>query len=77
MKKKNTLTPDQFRAIRLRLGLTQNGLAKQLGVSRRAVISYEMGDRPILRHTDLALRFLLVSQMGEYELPRPVRRAAA
>lgn len=45
-----------FRSIRLRLGLTQAGASRSLGVSTKAVESYEQGWRRVPEH---ALRHLL------------------
>lgn len=41
------MTPAALKAARTRLGFTQRSLAARLGVSRRTVIRYEAGDRPV------------------------------
>lgn len=41
------MTKDQFKIIRARLGLTQSQLAEKLGVSSKAVQSWEQGWRPV------------------------------
>ena len=41
------LTTAQFKAWRIRLSLTQRAAAEALGISERAVIYYEKGERPI------------------------------
>jgi DNA-binding transcriptional regulator YiaG len=43
----NGMTPAALRAIRKRLGLTQTGLARQLGVALRTVQSWEYGERRV------------------------------
>jgi transcriptional regulator with XRE-family HTH domain len=48
------MTPDDLRAYRKRLGITQTQLAEALGLSRRAIIRYEDGTRPIPRPVELA-----------------------
>lgn len=41
------LTPTALKAIRVRAGLTQSGLAALFRITLRAVQFYEAGDRPI------------------------------
>jgi DNA-binding transcriptional regulator YiaG len=42
------MTPSEFKAIRLRAGLTQSQLADRLRISDKRTISYwETGERPI------------------------------
>lgn len=41
------MTADQLKKIRARLGLTQSQLAEKLGVSSKAVQSWEQGWRPV------------------------------
>lgn len=41
------MTPDDFRAWRTRLGLSLTGAGAALGVTRRAVMMYQSGDRPV------------------------------
>ena len=69
------LSPGQAKAIRLKARFTQKDLAFWLGVSRETVLRRECGSLPITRETEQALRFLLISECGEYKLPaEPVRR---
>jgi len=54
----NNMTPDEFRAMRLKRGLSQKGMAKFLGLkSDRAVRYYESGKReisgPVIRVIEL------------------------
>jgi DNA-binding transcriptional regulator YiaG len=50
--------PDELKAIRGRLGLTQTGLAAKLGVQRGAVARWETGVRTITGPVALAIRSL-------------------
>jgi DNA-binding transcriptional regulator YiaG len=50
--------PDEVKAIRKRLGLTQAALATQLGVRREAVARWEIGTRPVTGPVALAIRSL-------------------
>jgi len=53
------MTPDELKAIRARLGLTQAQLAEQLGVERNTVNRWEMGLLPIQKITELAVKYLV------------------
>lgn len=50
---------DQFKIIRSKLGKTQKELAQLLGVSIKAIHSYEQGWRKIPHHVERQLLFLL------------------
>lgn len=54
----------KFAEARARLGKTQKSLAELLGVSLKAVQSYEQGWRTIPTHVERQLYFLLVNQRG-------------
>lgn len=58
MKKPKTMTPAEFLKIRQHLGLTQEGLAQALGVRSNTIARWERGEVPILRVTELAMRYL-------------------
>ena len=49
------VTPEQLKHFRSRFDLTQEALADHLGMSRNAVNLMEMGERPIMKVTELAL----------------------
>jgi DNA-binding XRE family transcriptional regulator len=52
------MSPDQYRALRLALGLTQGGLAERLGVPREAIVRREAGTQRITEEAAIALRAL-------------------
>ena len=52
------MQPDEMKAIRVGLGLTQQAFAEALGMSRKAVNEMELGKSAIERRTELAARFL-------------------
>ena len=66
------MTPDEFRALRKRLGLTQAQLAAPaaLGMSRDQILRYETGRAPIPRVVELAIHHLA-------ECVKPKRRSKA
>jgi DNA-binding XRE family transcriptional regulator len=50
------MKPEEMRRKRERLGLTQEELAKRLGVQRLSVIRWENGQTKISKSIDLAIR---------------------
>jgi DNA-binding XRE family transcriptional regulator len=66
------MTPEDMTRARKLLGMTQMQLADALGVSRRAVVSWEHDERPILRTVELARKALLCQQRK----PQPPRKRA-
>lgn len=48
------MTPEEFKAWRKRLGLTQGQAAEALGLSLRAIQYYERGEREITKTVALA-----------------------
>ncbi len=50
------MTPQQLQRLRYKWGLTQTELAEKLGVTQEAVKTWELGLRPILPRTELALK---------------------
>lgn len=57
-KKPETFTPDQLRALRARLDLTQAEAAEKVGVSRRAWASWEGEEKTPARRTVILIRLL-------------------
>lgn len=54
------MTGAELRETRQSLGLSQQALADELGLSRRMIIAMEKGEKPIERRTELAVRYLLL-----------------
>jgi DNA-binding XRE family transcriptional regulator len=52
------MTPQQYRTLRERLGLTQAGLAARLGITRKTINRREAGATPITPEAALAIRNL-------------------
>ena len=53
-----TITGDRLRALRRELGLSQEEVAKKIGVSRPAYVNYEQGkSRPVRKLKELAALF--------------------
>ncbi len=53
------MTSQDFKSVRFRLGRTQKGIAQLLGVSIKAIHSYEQGWRKIPGHVERQVYFLL------------------
>lgn len=49
------MTPQEFKTRREFLGYTQQTFAERLGLSRRSIQAYEMGETPISRVIEMAL----------------------
>jgi transcriptional regulator with XRE-family HTH domain len=43
------------------LKLTQSELAEAIGMKRNSIARMERGERPVLRHTELAIKYLLLT----------------
>ena len=52
----------ELRRLRERLGLTQAELAKAIGMQKNSVARMERDERPIVKTTELAVRYLLVTK---------------
>ena len=59
------MTPADLKTARLALGLTQQGLANALDISRVMVGLMERGSKSIERRTELAVKFLLEQKQNE------------
>ena len=61
---------ETFSTIRAKIGKTQKSLAELLGVSLKAVQSYEQGWRSIPIHVERQLYFLLINQRSDDQTKR-------
>jgi len=74
------MTPDEVKALRQRLELTQEGFAKRLGVTRRTVIRLENGqvdrqyDRTLKALQRLARQAAPHSESGDAQVERQAPR---
>ena len=64
------MTSEEFSLARKKLGKTQKSLAELLGVSLKAVQSYEQGWRTVPLHVERQVYFLLVNKRKN----KPVKR---
>lgn len=63
------MTPEEFRAFRLKLGCEyRSEIAEQMGVTRRCIEHWEYGRRRIPLWAEKLLKCLLVAQLAEKEL---------
>jgi DNA-binding XRE family transcriptional regulator len=56
------MTGKGLRRMRKRLEMTQAELARALGMQRNSITLMEAGERPVVKATELAIRFLLSKQ---------------
>ena len=54
------MTAQDLKEARLKLGLTQQQLGDELHLSRVAIGLMERGTKPVVRRTDLSMRYLLI-----------------
>jgi DNA-binding XRE family transcriptional regulator len=52
----------ELRRARLKLGMTQASLAEAIGHSKNSIARMEREERPILKHTDLSVKYLLLTR---------------
>jgi DNA-binding XRE family transcriptional regulator len=55
-----TMTGEQLRQARKRLGMTQSELAEAIGMQKNSIAMIERGLRPVMKTTELSVRYLLV-----------------
>ena len=55
------MTGAELRKARERLNITQTELADAIGMQRNSVARMERGERPVLKHTELAVKYLLLT----------------
>jgi len=58
----DTMTGSELRQARSRLGMTQKKLGEALGVHWNSVARMERDEFPIIRTTELAVKYLLVME---------------
>jgi transcriptional regulator with XRE-family HTH domain len=51
----------KLKKARERLRLTQSELAGAIGMKRNSIARMERNERPVLKHTELAVRYLLLT----------------
>jgi transcriptional regulator with XRE-family HTH domain len=51
----------ELRKARERLKMTQSELAEAIGMQRNSIARMERGERPVLKHTELSVRYLLLT----------------
>jgi len=56
------MTGKELRRVRKRLQMTQAELARALGFERNSITLMEAGARPVVRATELAVKYLLSKQ---------------
>lgn len=61
------MSTDEFSKARKKLGRTQKELAGLLGISLKAIHSYEQGWRPVPSYIERQLYFLLSSKQGQHQ----------
>jgi transcriptional regulator with XRE-family HTH domain len=57
------MTGAELRRARRRLNMTQKELGEALGIHKNSVARMERGEFPIIRTTELAVKFLLVMEI--------------
>lgn len=75
-----TMQPEELKALRQRLGMSQQAFADAIGMGREAVNKMESGKLPIERRTELAARYVAlrekVNGCENAEVGAPLERAA-
>jgi DNA-binding XRE family transcriptional regulator len=59
------MTPEEYRAARKDLSLTQASLAEMLGVTRKTVNSREAGTAPITAESAIAIRAIIQQEKNK------------
>lgn len=63
------MTPDEFKALRLKAGYeTRGSLAEAMGVTRWAIEHWEYGRRPIPTWGEKLLKCLMMAKLAEQKL---------
>ena len=59
------MTPEEFRASRESIGLSQTALAKEMDVRRASICDWERGIQPIRKVSWLALQYIVLTHREE------------
>jgi DNA-binding XRE family transcriptional regulator len=70
----DTMTGDELRRARARLKMTQKQLARELEVHWNTIARAERGELPVLKTTELAVKFLLGKETKRREKTHGRRR---
>ena len=62
------MQPDDLKAVRAFLGWTQQRMAEELGLSRKAVVQMEAGKAPIEKRTILSVMYLELMARAEEQV---------
>ena len=54
----------KLRRFRKRLRMSQAELAEAIGIQKNSIARMERGERPIRKHTELSVRYLLLTKKG-------------
>ncbi len=54
----------ELRRFRKRLRMSQAALAEAIGMQKNSIARMERDERPIRKHTDLSVRYLLLTKKG-------------
>lgn len=60
-----TMQPEELKALRQRLGMSQQAFADAIGMGREAVNKMESGKLPIERRTELAARYVALTSSSQ------------
>jgi transcriptional regulator with XRE-family HTH domain len=55
------MTGAELRKARERLKMTQTELADAIGMKRNSIARMERSERPVMKHTELAVKYLLLT----------------
>ena len=58
---RDTMTGEELRQARNKLRMTQVEIAEAIGMQKNSIARMERGERPVLKHTELAVRYLILT----------------
>jgi transcriptional regulator with XRE-family HTH domain len=65
------MTGAELRRARQRLGLTQEKFSEALGMWRHSVARMERSESPVMKHTELAVKYLLLTMEKKSQKRKP------